>query len=252
MVDFSVGGRHRGRRHPSTWDTESTLSLRRLIPGDELGIHRLHGRGITTPMSSHTDSHRWHPAWLWPQPLWRAAPHLPLPSHNHSGLGPTEPCTGCNRFLLSSGCGWGKYYRVAHSTGLIPNETQIPCRTPAACLERHHATTVGSAGRPVLSQRIAKRRATKAQARKHMRAALNQSVHAHDKRDTMCAVEQSADPAPFPCKLLSLPLSRTAQPWWPLRRGCGVCAALLPQQRAAAAECACTWARRPPRGGTAD
>ena len=43
---------------------------------------------------------------------------------------PTEPCTGCGRFLLSSGCEWGKYYRVARSAGLTPNETQIPCRTP--------------------------------------------------------------------------------------------------------------------------
>ena len=39
---------------------------------------------------------------------------------------PTEPCTGCRRFLLSSGCEWGKYYRAAHSAGPIPNETQIP------------------------------------------------------------------------------------------------------------------------------
>ena len=54
--------------------------------------------------------------------------------HNQAGLGPDEPCTRCNRFLLSSGCEWGKYYRVTHSTGPIPNQTQIPCRALVACL----------------------------------------------------------------------------------------------------------------------
>ena len=55
-------------------------------------------------------------------------------SHIQASLGPTEPCTGCSRFLLSSGYEWGEYYRVAHSTGLIPNENQISCRTLVACL----------------------------------------------------------------------------------------------------------------------
>ena len=40
--------------------------------------------------------------------------------HNQAGLGPTELCTGCSRFLLSSECEWGEYYRVAHRAGLIP------------------------------------------------------------------------------------------------------------------------------------
>ena len=44
--------------------------------------------------------------------------------HGHAGRGPTEPCTGCGRFLLSSRCEWGEYYyRVAHGAGLTPNET---------------------------------------------------------------------------------------------------------------------------------
>ena len=54
--------------------------------------------------------------------------------HTQASLGPAEPSAGCNRFLLSSGCEWGRYYRVAHSTGLIPNENQISCRTLVACL----------------------------------------------------------------------------------------------------------------------
>ena len=33
-----------------------------------------------------------------------------------------------------SGCEWGRYYRVTHSTGLIPNKTRISCRTQGACL----------------------------------------------------------------------------------------------------------------------
>ena len=52
--------------------------------------------------------------------------------HNQAGLGPTEPCTGRSRFLPSSGCQWGEYYRVAHSAGPIPTETQSPCRTLVA------------------------------------------------------------------------------------------------------------------------
>ena len=47
--------------------------------------------------------------------------------------------TGCSRFLLSSGRGWGEYYRVAHGTGLMPNETQIPCRALVACLAPHQS-----------------------------------------------------------------------------------------------------------------
>ena len=43
--------------------------------------------------------------------------------HNQAGLGATEPCTGCSRLLLSSGCEWGRYYRVAYSIGPMPNET---------------------------------------------------------------------------------------------------------------------------------
>ena len=65
-------------------------------------------------------------------------PDLPLasakPATPKANLSPTEPRTGCSRFLLSSGCVWGRYYRAAHSTGLIPNKTRISCRTLAACL----------------------------------------------------------------------------------------------------------------------
>ena len=35
-------------------------------------------------------------------------------SHNPAGPG---PCTGSNRFALSSGCVWGEYYWVADSEG---------------------------------------------------------------------------------------------------------------------------------------
>ena len=48
------------------------------------------------------------------------------------GLGPTESDTGCGWFLLSSGCDRSRYYRVTHGTALIPNETQLPCRTLVA------------------------------------------------------------------------------------------------------------------------
>ena len=41
---------------------------------------------------------------------------------------------GCDLFLLSCGCDSTRYYRVAHGTGLIPNEIQSPCRTLVACL----------------------------------------------------------------------------------------------------------------------
>ena len=42
---------------------------------------------------------------------------------------------GCGLFLLSCGCDSSGDYCVAHEGGLIPNETQFPCRTPAACLQ---------------------------------------------------------------------------------------------------------------------
>ena len=68
----------------------------------------------------------------------RPATSVCQPSCNRSGLGPTEPCTGFHRFLLGSGCGWGEYYWAAHSTGLMPNETQILCRMLVACLGPKH------------------------------------------------------------------------------------------------------------------
>ena len=55
----------------------------------------------------------------------RLATRVCQASHNQASLGPTVPRTGCNGFLLSSGCGRGEYYRVAHSPGPIPNETPI-------------------------------------------------------------------------------------------------------------------------------
>ena len=48
--------------------------------------------------------------------------------------GPTESDTGRRWFLLISGCDRSRYYRVAHGTGLIPNEIRFPCRTLVACL----------------------------------------------------------------------------------------------------------------------
>ena len=61
--------------------------------------------------------------------------------------GPTASNTGRSRFLLSSACDGGGYYRVARGTGLIPNETQFPCRTLVACL----MVTFVFAGRPRLT-----------------------------------------------------------------------------------------------------
>ena len=52
-------------------------------------------------------------------------------SHNRAGLGPTEPCTGCNRFLLTAGREWGENYRVARCLGLVPNKN--PDSLPDAC-----------------------------------------------------------------------------------------------------------------------
>ena len=49
-------------------------------------------------------------------------------------LGPTGADTGRSCFLLSCGSDRGRYYRVTHGTGPIPNETQFPCRTLGACL----------------------------------------------------------------------------------------------------------------------
>ena len=37
------------------------------------------------------------------------------------------------RFPLSPGCQWGEHYWIAHCAGLVPDETQIPWRTPVAC-----------------------------------------------------------------------------------------------------------------------
>jgi len=42
----------------------------------------------------------------------------------------------CSLFLLSSRCDQNGYYRVAHGTGVVPNEIQFPCRTLVACLVR--------------------------------------------------------------------------------------------------------------------
>ena len=42
--------------------------------------------------------------------------------------GPTELCTECSRFLLSSASGWGEYYWVVHFIGLIPNKARNPGR----------------------------------------------------------------------------------------------------------------------------
>ena len=52
---------------------------------------------------------------------------------NQAGRGPTEPCPGCNRFLLTSGREWRREYRVALRRGLIPNMTGIPCQPMVAC-----------------------------------------------------------------------------------------------------------------------
>ena len=49
-------------------------------------------------------------------------------------LDPTESDTGRGSLLLSSSCDRSGYYWAAHGAGLIPTETQFPCRTLAACL----------------------------------------------------------------------------------------------------------------------
>jgi len=51
--------------------------------------------------------------------------------------GPTQ---GRSWFLLSTGCDRGRYYGVAHGTGLIPNETQFPRRTLGACLALNYCS----------------------------------------------------------------------------------------------------------------
>ena len=61
-------------------------------------------------------------------------------------LGPTGSDTGRSCFLLSPGCDRGRYYRVTHGTGLIPNETLFPCLV--ACLHINRTLcTRGWAGR---------------------------------------------------------------------------------------------------------
>ena len=52
-------------------------------------------------------------------------------------LGPTGSGTGRSCFLLSPGCDRSRRYRAAHGTGLIPNETQFPCRTLVPCLVKN-------------------------------------------------------------------------------------------------------------------
>ena len=65
----------------------------------------------------------------------RLATRVHRARHNQAGLAPTEPCTGCSRFLLNSGFEWGRCYPVAHSTELLAkDETRMPCRMLAACV----------------------------------------------------------------------------------------------------------------------
>ena len=52
-------------------------------------------------------------------------------------LDPTAPHRGCSLFLLSFGCDSSGYYRMAHGTAPIPNETEGPCRTLVARLVQH-------------------------------------------------------------------------------------------------------------------
>ena len=56
--------------------------------------------------------------------------------HDQKEPGPTKSDTGRGSFLLSFGLDRSGYYSVACSTGLIPNETQFPCRTLVACVVR--------------------------------------------------------------------------------------------------------------------
>ena len=70
-------------------------------------------------------------------------------------LGPTGSDTERSWFLLSSGCDGSRYYRVAHGTGPIPNETQSPCRTLVACLVGCPLPTPG----PVVVARASRTRA---------------------------------------------------------------------------------------------
>jgi hypothetical protein len=67
---------------------------------------------------------------VWP----RLATSVRQVTRDQTRLSPTRSDTGRSWFLLSSGCDRSRYYRVAHGTALIPNETQLPCRALVACL----------------------------------------------------------------------------------------------------------------------
>ena len=70
---------------------------------------------------------------------------LPLvsakPATTRRSPGPTEPCTECRRFLLSSGSERGECYWVVRFIGLIPDKARNPCRTLVACLVQTHPPT---------------------------------------------------------------------------------------------------------------
>ena len=55
-------------------------------------------------------------------------------TRDQKGLDLTALDMGCNRFRLNCGCDSSGYYRVAHGTALILNETQFPCQTLVAGL----------------------------------------------------------------------------------------------------------------------
>ena len=61
-------------------------------------------------------------------------------SHSQAGLAPTEPCTGCSRFLPTSECERDGNSWVANSARLIRNETHLPCRALVACVVYGTAT----------------------------------------------------------------------------------------------------------------
>ena len=85
-------------------------------------------------LASICKTHSHHP---WPQQgrFIRLATSVRQVTRDQMDPGPTELDTGRSWFLLSSGGDISRYYRVAHGTGLIPNETQFPCRTLVACLD---------------------------------------------------------------------------------------------------------------------
>ena len=64
----------------------------------------------------------------------RLAASIRQVTRDKKDLGPTEPDTGRGWFLLNSGFNESGYYQAACGVGLIPTETQFPCRTLAACL----------------------------------------------------------------------------------------------------------------------